>query len=163
MIMSDNTNGEIDPQRPAPAPPNPQTGHPGFPSPAGGYPDPAVPPVYPTPAMPGDPYATNSAPGYTGYGAPSAFAGPPSAAPGPGGLVITALVVGIVAFLAGWVPVLGVLFGIAGIIVGIMALRRPSGKGFAIAGIVLSSLGLISSLIVTLVLFLFIPTGMVYY
>ena len=122
-----------------------------------GYPDPAVAPVYPASPVPGDQQATGVPPHYAGYGAPSAFAGPPSTSASPGGLAIAALAVGIGAFLTALIPVLGLIVAIAGVVLGIMALRRKRGRALWITGLVLSGIGLITSVIVTLVLFVFIP------
>ena len=72
-------------------------------------------------------------------------------APAPqsvGGLSIAALVVGIVAFLSGLVPVWGLMVGVAAIVLGAVAIKKSkTGKGFGIAGIVLGAIGALTSLI----------------
>lgn len=71
---------------------------------------------------------------------------PHSAAPKPTrGLAITALVLGICAFLSGLVPVLGAVLGIAAIIFGIIALKRRQPKGLGLTGLILGALGAIAS------------------
>lgn len=69
--------------------------------------------------------------------------------PKPKGLAIAALVLGILAFLTGWM-IIGGIFGLIGLILGIVAVVKANkgqadGKGMAITGIVLSSLGLIAA------------------
>ncbi|TFC24608.1 DUF4190 domain-containing protein [Cryobacterium sp. TMT1-3] len=69
-----------------------------------------------------------------------------------GGIVLAALIVGISAFVTGWIPILGLLLGIAGIILGIVALRRPGGKSFGLAGLIGSSLAVVANVLVTAVI-----------
>jgi len=62
------------------------------------------------------------------------------------GLAITALVMGILAILLGWIPFLGTLIGLTGITLGIVALvqinkSKERGKALAIVGLVLSAVG----------------------
>ncbi len=67
------------------------------------------------------------------------------------GLSITALVFGILAFLIGWVPIIGWLIWIAAIVIGIVAIvksKEPgSGRGMAITGLVLPLVGLVIGII----------------
>lgn len=67
----------------------------------------------------------------------------------PAGLAITALIIGIVAFLIGWVPVFGAIVGAAAVIVGIIALARKQRKGMAITGLALGAVALLVSVAVT--------------
>lgn len=60
-----------------------------------------------------------------------------------GGLGVAALVLGIAALLTLLLCGLGVLLAIAGLIVGIIAWARDSGRGMAVAGLVLSSVTLL--------------------
>jgi hypothetical protein len=69
------------------------------------------------------------------------------------GLAITALVIGIVAFLVGWVPIFGLLIGAVAGVFGVLALVRRQRKGFSITGIVLGGLAAVTSLIMTIVVF----------
>ncbi|WP_237223762.1 DUF4190 domain-containing protein [Rothia nasisuis] len=95
------------------------------------------------------------------YGQPNHYGGQPATyqqydAPyigrteGPKGMAIASLVLGILAFMTGWTVVGGAL-GLVGLVLGIVALRNVKhgggGKGLAIAGIILSVLGLISAII----------------
>lgn len=68
------------------------------------------------------------------------------------GIVLAALVVGISAFVIGWIPILGLLLGVSGIILGILAMRRPDGRSFGLAGLVASSLAVLANLLVTIVI-----------
>lgn len=65
------------------------------------------------------------------------------------GLAIAALVVGIVAFVSGWIPVWGILAGAAAVVLGILGLKKAGGKGMAIAGLVTGGLGALWGLMVT--------------
>lgn len=82
--------------------------------------------------------------------------GPPKA---PAGLAIAALVVGIVAFLTGLVPVLGAIVGLAAIGLGIFALFKKQVKGLGITGIVLGAVAVISSIAMTAGLASGLPTS----
>lgn len=73
------------------------------------------------------------------------------------GLAIAAFVCGTLGVLSGITVVLGGLFGVLGIALGTAAVRKinrswepKSGKGLAIAGIVLASLGIVEALFVVL-------------
>ncbi|WP_104088160.1 MULTISPECIES: DUF4190 domain-containing protein [unclassified Cryobacterium] len=68
-----------------------------------------------------------------------------------GGLALAALIVGISAFVIGWIPILGLLLGVAGIILGILAMRRPGGRSFGLAGLIGSSLAVLANVLVTIV------------
>lgn len=133
-------------------------GHnPGIP---GGYPDASVPPVYPASPVPGDQQAVSHAQQYAGYGAPSAFAGPPRPSTGgPGGLAIAALVVGIIAFLTGLIPILGIVLAAAAIVLGIIAVRRKQGRPLSITGLVLSGIAFVTGIVVLLSWAIFIPAA----
>jgi len=67
------------------------------------------------------------------------------------GFGVTALVVGIVAFLVGWTGLFGLILAIVAIVFGILALTKKQSKGMGITGIVLGGLALITALIVTTV------------
>lgn len=91
-------------------------------------------------------------PGYSGQ--------PPSARPGSGtGLAVAAMVLGILALLGCWVPllnVLSVLLALAGLGVGVPALvlavqGRRGGRGMALAGVITSAVAIIGSVVVTVV------------
>ena len=66
------------------------------------------------------------------------------------GLAIASMIVGIVAFISGWLPFWGLLAGAAAIVLGILALKKPTGKGFSITGIITGGLAVLSSLVSTL-------------
>lgn len=77
----------------------------------------------------------------------TAPAAPPKA---PRGLAIASLVVGIVAFLAGLVPVLGVILGIAAATIGIIALVKKQPRGLSITGVALGAVAVIASIAMTI-------------
>jgi hypothetical protein len=79
--------------------------------------------------------------------------GPP-AAPAPQnkprrGLALSALLVGIGAFLAGWVPIVGAIVGAVGIVLAIVALTKRQPKSLAITGLSLASVALVASIAMT--------------
>lgn len=66
------------------------------------------------------------------------------------GLGIAALVVGIVAFLSGLLPIWGILVGAAAIVLSVIALKKSkANKPFGITGIILGSVAAVTNLIVT--------------
>lgn len=75
------------------------------------------------------------------------------------GLAVAALVVGIVAFLIGLLPVVGLLAGLVAVVLGVLALRRPSGRGPAIIGLALGAIAALTGLISTIVLVAGLATG----
>lgn len=74
---------------------------------------------------------------------------PPVAVPAPSGIAITALVLGLVALILGFIPVLSIVMGGVAIVLGVIALKRQQSKGMSIAGIVTGGIGALSSLIAT--------------
>ena len=62
------------------------------------------------------------------------------------GMAIAALIVGIVAFLFGLIPVFGAIVGIAAVVLSILALRKEQSKGMAITGIVLGGIAVLVSI-----------------
>ena len=77
---------------------------------------------------------------------------------GKTGIAIAAMVVGIVAFLTGWVPFFGFLAGVAGVILGIFGLKKNDLKGMSVTGIVTGGLAVIWSLITTVVFIIALAT-----
>lgn len=63
------------------------------------------------------------------------------------GLAVGALVLGIVAFLTGLVPVLGLLLAIAAVTMAIFALVKKQPKGMAVVGLVLGGIALLTGLV----------------
>jgi len=68
------------------------------------------------------------------------------------GLAIAALVVGIIAFFGGWIPLIGLLLGI-------VALRRQQSRGFSLTGILLSAVAILANVIVTTIVVVALATG----
>ncbi len=75
------------------------------------------------------------------------------------GLAIASMVVGIVAFISGWAPFWGVLVGAAAVVLGILGLKKSSGKGLAITGIITGGLALLTSLLFTALFIIGIATS----
>ena len=67
----------------------------------------------------------------------------------PRGLALAALIVGIVAFLLGLLPVIGAIIALTAIALGIFALMKRQPKGISITGIVLGSIALVASIAMT--------------
>ncbi|WP_418276386.1 hypothetical protein ACNHYB_00220 [Isoptericola jiangsuensis] len=115
---------------------------------------------YGTPPQPGYPGQAPGQPGYPGQapGQPGYY-GTPQQRPASErkGLAITALVLGILALLGCWIPVLNIgsiVLGIAGLVLGIIALVQVSkgtagGKVMAIVGGSLSLLAIVLAIVVT--------------
>ena len=72
------------------------------------------------------------------------------------GLAMASMIIGIVSFLSGWIPILNLLISGTGLTLGIISLNKINknkkllGKSYAIAGIVLNGLVLIGAIISTL-------------
>lgn len=75
-------------------------------------------------------------------------------APVPGqqakALALSALIVGIIAFLAGLLPVIGAIIGAVAIVLGILALVKKQPKGLSVTGIILGSIAMIASIAMTI-------------
>lgn len=76
--------------------------------------------------------------------------GPQRPQPGPKGLALAALLVGIGAFLFGLVPVFGAIVGIVAVVLAGVALRAKQPKGLAVTGLVLGAVAVLSSIGMTL-------------
>ena len=81
---------------------------------------------------------------------PQQYQQAPAPVAAPKGLAIAALVVGIVGFLIGLLPVAGALVGIAAVVLGAIALAKKQPKGFALTGLILGAIGLLASVGMTL-------------
>jgi hypothetical protein len=96
----------------------------------------------------------------TSPAAPPAYSPQPGRPPQPSnGLAVAALVVGIVAFLLGLLPIAGLLLGAGAIVLGVVALRRPNRKGLAILGLILGSVAALTSLVTTVALIAGLASG----
>jgi uncharacterized membrane protein len=71
------------------------------------------------------------------------------------GLAIAALVTGVVAFVVGWIPFVGLIVGLTAIGLGIAGLNKSSAKGMSIAGLVTGGLAVLFNLIM---IFLFLAS-----
>ncbi|GAA1648275.1 DUF4190 domain-containing protein [Georgenia ruanii] len=112
------------------------------------------------------PYAPEhgAQPGYGEAQAPFApgqpYAGGAQQPGRPGsGLAIAAFVIGIVAFLLAWIPIINIVAivgGIVAVILGALALSKAAkgqagGKGFAIAGLVLSGIAIVGGILMNVI------------
>lgn len=77
--------------------------------------------------------------------APNQDRQPRAARPGRSGLI--ALVLGIFAFLIGWIPYIGAMVGVAAVVVALVAWRRRQRRGFWVTGLVLAAVGTVTSVI----------------
>ena len=97
--------------------------------------------------------------GYAPGGYPQGGYGQPPQRPG-NGFGVAALVVGIIALLLAWIPVINIgaiVLGVIAVILGILGLRKKfAGKGMSIAGIVLGALAIIGSVIVLIATAVFV-------
>lgn len=97
-----------------------------------------------TQAEPHTTYNNASAYGQTTY-TPSPNTEPTSSS---NGFAVASLVLGIVSVIFSvLLPFITLPASVVGLIMGIMAMKRPYGKGMSIAGIVLNSLGILSSIL----------------
>ena len=70
------------------------------------------------------------------------------------GMSISALVLGILAFILAWFPIgsyIAVILSILALVFGIVGLRRKAGKGMAITGIVLGAISLVASAVMSVI------------
>ncbi len=125
--------------------------HSGQPQPYGAQPQPGGQPPHDAQQY-GAPQQYGSQPyGAPQYGTQQPYgAQPPYGAqlqqPQSNGLAITALVLGIVAIVTCWLPLLGGLVGIAAIVLGAVALRKRQSKGMSITGVITGVVGLLASI-----------------
>jgi len=121
----------------------------------------AVPPnPYPPQPYPPQAYGAAQYP-YPGYGAGSPYA----ASPPSNGVAVAAFVLGVIAIVLSWIPLLDIVLAAPAVILGGLGISRANrthgtGKGFAIAGLVLGAI----SILVTFVVFAILvavskPTG----
>ena len=83
--------------------------------------------------------------------APAAAKAAPTAASTTNGIAIASLVVGIFAFIFGWVPFLGFVAGATAIVLGIIAIKKhAANKGLPIAGIITGALGALWSIVISI-------------
>jgi hypothetical protein len=65
------------------------------------------------------------------------------------GYAVAALIVGIVAFFTGFIPIWGLFSGLTAVVLGMLALRKPTGRGLAVTGVVTGALAALTGLLVT--------------
>lgn len=67
------------------------------------------------------------------------------------GVVLAALIVGIAAFITGWIPLVGLVLGIVGVVLALAAMRKPRGKLFGRLGLIGSALAVVTNVAVSIV------------
>lgn len=82
-------------------------------------------------------------------GGPSASFPPPPAPQPSSALAILAFITSIIAFMTGWVPFLGLGLGLLGLLLSVLAVRKQHLRGLSVAGIVMSTLATLTSLVTT--------------
>lgn len=100
----------------------------------------------PTPYVPTDYTPSGYSPSHTA----ADYGSQPAGAPKSQALGITALVVSIIAFLLGWLPIFGTIAAIIGLGLGIAAIVKRQHKGLSITATVLSVIALITSIVMTI-------------
>jgi hypothetical protein len=100
-----------------------------------------------------DPNQTYSNPAGQNYGnQPYGYGSPVQPVAQSNGVAIAALIVGIISVVVCWIPFFGLVPPIVGIILGIIGRRKPVQQGISLAGLVLSIVGLVGALVITLLL-----------
>jgi len=67
------------------------------------------------------------------------------------GLAVAAMTVGVIAFLGGWLPVLGLILGAVGAILAVLARRRSNRPEVALTALILSSLAIVTNIVIDIV------------
>lgn len=104
------------------------------------------------------------------YESPQAAGGPPPQYPyqrsGPPPLAVVSMILGIVSLLSGVVGFccglilfLSAPMAVAGLITGVLSIKDPSGKGFALAGLITSGLTLLLCLAYLVFIVVFVAAG----
>ncbi|WEO77723.1 hypothetical protein BJQ94_01335 [Cryobacterium sp. SO2] len=73
-------------------------------------------------------------------------------------LALWAMIVGIVAFLGGWLPVLGFILGAAGVILGVLAKRRSNRPELGLTGLILSTMAVLTNIVIDVIVVVSIVT-----
>ena len=91
----------------------------------------------------------NVAPTWNGPYGPTQGYMPPQPPQPSTALAVISFIMSIIAFFFGWVPFIGLFLGLVGLVLAVLAVRKPVLRGLAIAGIVLSMLAALTSLVTT--------------
>ena len=76
------------------------------------------------------------------------------------GFAIASLIVGIVAFMIGWVPFIGLLAGIVAVVFGVIAIKQKRGdNGLSLAGIITGGFAFMTGLLVLMLMIIGLFTG----
>ncbi len=93
---------------------------------------------------------------YVAAASQNSHAGPPPQT-GSAGVAIAGLIIGIIAFVTGWIPIFGFILGGIGIVLGIIAVRASLRRGFGIAALVLSGLAVVTNIFIIIALVVTVP------
>ena len=93
----------------------------------------------------------------------SSPARPTPAVPGPvrvraDKLALSAMIVGVVAFLGGWLPVLGLILGTVGVILALTAKRRSNRPELGLTALILSIMAVLTNIVVDVIVIISIVT-----
>jgi hypothetical protein len=81
------------------------------------------------------------------------------ARPPADGLGRTAMVVGVVAFLGGWLPVLGLILGVIGAVLAIVARRRSNRPELGLTALILSGVAIVTNIVIDIIVIVSIVQG----
>jgi hypothetical protein len=73
-------------------------------------------------------------------------------------LAVSAMIVGVVAFLGGWLPVLGLILGTVGVILGLLAKRRSNRPELGLTALILSIMAVLANIVVDVIVIISIVT-----
>ncbi|POH70687.1 MULTISPECIES: hypothetical protein [Cryobacterium] len=73
-------------------------------------------------------------------------------------LALSAMIVGVVAFLCGWMPVLGLIIGSVGVILGLLARRRSNRPELGLTALILSILAVLTNIVVDVIVVVLMVT-----
>jgi hypothetical protein len=73
-------------------------------------------------------------------------------------LALSAMIVGVVAFLGGWLPVLGLILGTVGVILGLLAKRRSNRPELGLTALILSIMAVLANIVVDVIVIISIVT-----
>ncbi|MBX0301771.1 hypothetical protein K2F54_17545 [Cryobacterium sp. 1639] len=73
-------------------------------------------------------------------------------------LALWAMIVGVVAFLGGWLPVLGLILGVPGVVLGLLAKRRSNRPELGLTGLILSIMAVLTNIVIDVIVIVLIVT-----
>ncbi|WP_130177014.1 hypothetical protein [Cryobacterium sp. SO1] len=73
-------------------------------------------------------------------------------------LALSAMIVGVVAFLGGWLPVLGLILGTVGVVLGLLAKRNSNRPELGLTALILSIMAVLTNVVVDVIVIISIVT-----